>query len=553
LDDSAAIDFRISQTASARIAAIGERFSVDVLVENITAQTRRDVLADFHFVLENTALVSAPSNCAEVQSSAQTPVLRCAMGTFGPGQKKSLHYVVASNADSHPLIFSTAVAGNSRNDLILEVYRDVETDSDGDGISDFNEKLLGSDPNAGRSIRGLENTVIDVMTVVTPDAAALYEDGLQTRINQLFSVANRIYRDSGVAISLRPVALVPADYEPARELALDLDRLTFKSDPAFADIDRLRTIAGADMVVLFRVSGEDAGLCGLAHLGGQETHGDFSAAYQKEFAYSVINIDCVDDSVLAHELGHNMGLAHSRREPGVGGTFPHATGYGVDGRFSTVMANPGDFTGASRVFRFSNPQRVCRGFLCGVQREDAVRGADAAATLNLVRHQIAAYFRSREERLTDLGVISSKSELSSARILAGATADEGLTYGRRFAANTGVRIAALINPAIEHQGLPATLHVLASLGGESFFQLNEAGELIPWDGDFTNLASSGTVGALAPAQELVAFEHFLADEHGLAGQTLDIFFAYRLLDSADTGPGELVYSTRSLSLQFDLN
>ena len=62
---------------------------------------------------------------------------------------KQLSFTVTSSEQSHPLIYSTVVVNNDRSDVIIEVYRDVLSDTDEDGVSDYNEQIVGTDPNDG--------------------------------------------------------------------------------------------------------------------------------------------------------------------------------------------------------------------------------------------------------------------------------------------------------------------------------------------------------------------------------------------------------------------
>src|SRR5690606_23525590 len=117
-----------------------------------------------------------------------------------------------------------------------------------------------------------DNSIIDVMALYTTDAATLYGGHARTRINQLIAIANQIYADSGVHITLRPVyhgkvnvAGTAADFDTT------LQALTNKTHPAFADVDRLRAEHGADLVILFRPQGAESSRCGLANLGGYNT------------------------------------------------------------------------------------------------------------------------------------------------------------------------------------------------------------------------------------------------------------------------------------------
>ena len=77
------------------------------------------------------------------------------------------------------------------------------------------------------------NSIIDVLTLYTPSAAALYPHGVQTRINQLISVANQIYADSGVRITLRPVYHGLVNYNDSDDMDTALNHLIEKSDSAF--------------------------------------------------------------------------------------------------------------------------------------------------------------------------------------------------------------------------------------------------------------------------------------------------------------------------------
>ena len=94
-----------------------------------------------------------------------------------------------------------------------------------------------------------------------------------------------------------------------------------------------------------------------------------------------------DDLTLAHELGHNHGLAHSRREPGAQGTYSWSFGHGVDGSFATIMATPDDYPGSVELPLFSNPLlNDCNGLACGVDRVDSEQSADAVFTINQMQY-----------------------------------------------------------------------------------------------------------------------------------------------------------------------
>jgi hypothetical protein len=93
---------------------------------------------------------------------------------------------------------------------------------------------------------------------------------------------------------------------------------------------------------------------------------------------------------LLHELGHNLGLVHSRRENPDGGSLPYGAGHGVDNGFVTIMASPGAFN-AIRLPRLASPSLGCQGQPCGVHHEDSERGADAVRAIERAMEQVSRY------------------------------------------------------------------------------------------------------------------------------------------------------------------
>lgn len=229
--------------------------------------------------------------------------------------------------------------------------------------------------------------VIDVLAVVANGADALYADPL-VRVRHLINVSNDILSTSGTRIELRLAHVTRAAYPDGIGVSAALDDLTFGSHASLAPIAALRDARAADMTVLFRPYAND-GYCGFAWVGGQNTMGNFSNPREADFAYSVVSLNC-SDYVLLHELGHNMGLVHSRRENPAGGSYPYGAGYGVNGIFTTVMATPNAFN-APQLPVLSSVSRTCSGYPCGVIYTDAVNGSDAARALEHVGAQIAAY------------------------------------------------------------------------------------------------------------------------------------------------------------------
>lgn len=228
-------------------------------------------------------------------------------------------------------------------------------------------------------------TEIRVLALYTPAVAQRYADPL-LRAEHLFNVANDAISDSAIDLDLNLVALVPVEYPDSGDLANALDDLTFGRHPALADVASLRNQHQADLVTLLHPYAND-GRCGIAWVTGFGTDGNLSGA--AEFGYSVVAASC-SDYTLAHELGHNLGLGHSRREDPGGGSLPYGVGYGVDDHFVTVMASPSLFS-APRLPRFSNPLQQCQGLPCGISAGDSNQGADAASAIAQAKDQVAAF------------------------------------------------------------------------------------------------------------------------------------------------------------------
>lgn len=533
-----ASNFEIIQQVSASVV-VGDTAHVTINLRN-TSQERHEALTlNVYFVLENSSLVQAPSNCKQGLLGGQI-VLQCALGDFTPGASKSLTYSVRTSASSKPRLLSTALVGDLRQDTAINVVEDVLVDSDNDGISDFNENLLGTNPQSSASIND-GSSIVDVLALYTPGANALYNGHAQTRINQLIAIANQIYVDSGVRITLRPVFHSMVSYSESTTMDVALDALTKRTGAAFANVDALRTTYGADLVMLFRPQGAELNRCGLANLGGFQTQGDMTSSNEKAYAFSTMAIDCPVSSVIAHELGHNMGLTHSHLEDGFGGTFDYATGYGVNGLFSTVMAYPGAFNTTTRLPRFSSPSQGCLGVPCGIAA-GSPQGADSVKTLNITRHQIAQYFPTRVPYLPDRALATLSGTPTDARIALAASVDNGLSYVSAVRPSDKLDVNVSLFVDSRHVGKAGDMFVLATLDGEHFVMLDSAGNISDWDGSFAGLSPYRPSSTLAPVEYLQIVNATTLGEAFL-NRRVQIFIAYSV-----TASGEVVYTAEPLTL-----
>lgn len=531
----------ISQVFNPDPVIVGETSTAQIRVQNTGVETHKDLTLELYFLLQDSQLLSADSKCSRQTSLFLQPILYCLLGDVRPGQTVTVNLKVQTSISSQPYLSSSVLVGNLRHDHFVNVVEDVRRDSDADGISDFNERVLGTDPLDAASV-DFSITTIDVMSLYTPGAESAYRFGVETRINQLIGVANQVYRDSGVAIRLRPVHHERVDYNDVDDMDTALDHLLESSHPAFNAVAGLRQRYGADLVMLFRPMEPTADRCGLAPIAGFRSNGYLDAVVEAAFAFSHIAIDCPVDMVVAHELGHNMGLSHSHLEDGHGGTFNFSTGFGVDGQFTTVMAYPGAFNTATRVARFSDPLANCLGFPCGEEADSAI-GADAVQSLNLVRHQVANYLPTIVPDLPTTRV-AALSGATSAQIAIAASRDQGLSFSNRFSPDDLVDITATIAIDPAHVGRDGSIHVMVGeFGAGSLYQVNSEGQLVEWDGELSSLLPVGPTRILPAEERLHLLDRFQFDA-SLIGRRLAVYVAYRVAEQ-----GDLVYTDAPLSFE----
>ena len=187
-------------------------------------------------------------------------------------------------------------------------------------------------------------TTIDVLFVMAPDFVSAFGGAANasTRINNLISTVNTYYANSKVAITLRRVGSLTANYaSAAAQDSLDcsvnpapaacdeaaLDSVT-NATGVFDNVPLLRNLYAADMVAFMRGARfGGGGASGLAWLGG------FNQSPMSAFGNNMYSLHGdspgIPATLMAHELGHNMGNNHDPANSGsaIPGFTSYAYGY----------------------------------------------------------------------------------------------------------------------------------------------------------------------------------------------------------------------------------
>lgn len=231
------------------------------------------------------------------------------------------------------------------------------------------------------------DSIVDLLVVYTSTAKT--KEGGRAAMEALITLgvdsANQAYGNSQIAMQLRLVRMAEVTYTESGNMNTDLTRLQNTTDGILDQVHQLRDQHKADLVALIVDNGGNS--CGIAYV---MTNGP-SASFAS-YAFSVTARDCIANSTLAHELGHNMGNAHDRTTGGTG-VYPYSYGYRDEvGKFRTIMAYGCPTVSCPRVKYFSNPRLLYNGRRLGIDHTtNPANSADNARSMNDVRHTVAAW------------------------------------------------------------------------------------------------------------------------------------------------------------------
>lgn len=272
-------------------------------------------------------------------------------------------------------------------------------------------------------------TTIDIMIVYTPSARTFANNNF----GNIYLASSLSMADLNLASSnsdsrtfYELVRLEQVIYTESANISADLRRLTISEDynpwgdtyevtdddgnvvesydleGFMNEVHDWRDESGADLVALFTGSGAP----GVAW---RPRDGQEDGYPERGFSISHVNA-AVTNLTHAHEIGHNMGNAHSRLQTdGVPNDntllFDYATGWRWQGTDSnhyvstmTYHSGQGAYPNAQRVPHFSNPDISFQGTPTGSYTGDGIWAdstfappADNARTMREMRHAVASY------------------------------------------------------------------------------------------------------------------------------------------------------------------
>ena len=269
---------------------------------------------------------------------------------------------------------------------------DLFVDDDDDGVIDHHKRIFGL------AEEDLEDT-LDIYLLYGDSISNELGENLEARAMLGISMAEKMLREAGVDANIRVIGMENVGEDNGLLNDEIFDRIKEKFPAWASSLERAE--AEADFVFYLHNDVDEDTTDGLATLNGYNQGGNISPENRIRLRaiHAVVDIDeGARVSTFAHELGHLLGLGHSRRQVyesieendrnSSPGTFPWSVGHGVDSEFVTTMGYESKFNVRQKLELFSDPTKTCSGsFTCGVDKSNPLQGADASTTLRFTYPQ----------------------------------------------------------------------------------------------------------------------------------------------------------------------